>query len=220
MKTFKDFLEIEEKKEYYKKLQDFLDEAYNQRTIFPPRHQIFAAFDHTPFEKVKVVILGQDPYHGINQANGLAFSVQKEQKIPPSLKNMYTELCDDLGCSIPKHGDLTYWANEGVLLLNTVLSVEAHQANSHAKKGWEIFTQNVIEYLNQNYDSIVYILWGGQAQKKVKLIDQNKNFIITSPHPSPLSCYRGFYGSKPYSKTNEYLIQNGLEPIDWVIKDV
>lgn len=200
---------------YYVKLREFLIQEYNHQTIFPTMHDIFNALHETPFEEVKAVILGQDPYHGPNQAHGLSFSVQHSIPPPPSLKNIFKELHNDLGCPIPNHGHLLNWAKEGVLLLNTVLTVRQGQAHSHREKGWEIFTDEIIKQLNNKNHPIVYILWGRAAQAKQSLIDHTKHFIIKSPHPSPLAAHRGFYGSKPFSKTNNILKNNGLQPINW-----
>ncbi|MHC5268639.1 uracil-DNA glycosylase [Enterococcus sp. LJL98] len=205
---------------YFQELEQFLATEYATQTIFPPQEQIFNALEHTSYEKVKVVILGQDPYHGINQSHGLAFSVQKGVKIPPSLRNIYKELASDLGIPPANHGNLTSWADQGVLLLNTVLTVREGQANSHRKKGWERFTDAIIQKLNAREEPMVFILWGKPAQQKAAMIDTEKHVIIQSFHPSPLSASRGFFGSKPFSKTNEALIRFGLEPIDWQIPDV
>ncbi|KAB8129895.1 uracil-DNA glycosylase [Gracilibacillus oryzae] len=211
-------LEQEFDKEYYKQLREFLKKEYQQYTIYPNMYDIFNALNYTSYADVKVVILGQDPYHGPDQAHGLSFSVKPEVDIPPSLRNIYKELAEDLGCSIPDHGYLKKWAEQGVLLLNNVLTVRAGQAHSHRGKGWEQFTNQVIVSLNDKTDPVVYILWGAAAQKKQALIDTSKHFIIKSPHPSPLSAHRGFFGSKPFSKTNEILQEVGKEPIDWQIE--
>lgn len=210
-------LEEEFEKPYYLKLRAFLKKEYMTRTIYPNMYDIFNALHYTPFSKVKAVILGQDPYHGPNQAHGLSFSVKPGVKPPPSLKNIFAELHNDLGCPIPDHGCLIPWAEQGVLLLNTVLTVREGQPNSHRGVGWEIFTDRVIEVLNQREEPVVYILWGSAAQSKVSLIDTSKHYIIRSPHPSPLSAHRGFFGSRPFSKTNAILRQLGLEEIDWEI---
>lgn len=195
-------------------LKETLSSRYQSGNVFPPREEIYTAFDLTPFENVKVVILGQDPYHGEGQAHGLAFSVNDGIKLPPSLRNIYKELEDDLG--IKRHsGSLKDWAREGVLLLNTVLTVDESQANSHRGLGWEVFTDSVIEAVSDNLEGVVFILWGKPAQSKIKLIDTTKHHIIQSVHPSPLSAYRGFFGSKPFSQTNDYLVSQGLKPIDW-----
>lgn len=192
------------------------DERNSGKVIYPPAEQVFNAFKHTEFADVKVVILGQDPYHGAGQANGLAFSVNRDIAIPPSLRNIYKEIADDIGALPPKHGDLTTWADQGVLLLNTVLTVEANNANSHRNQGWETFTDAVIQSLNQAEQHIVFLLWGAPAQKKSALIDGNKHTILTAPHPSPLSAYRGFFGCKHFSRANKALIVHGQNPIIWV----
>lgn len=208
------------KKDYYKNLYNFVKEEYSTHVIYPNADDIFNAFHFTPLSDVKVVILGQDPYHNVNQAHGLCFSVKPEVDIPPSLVNIYKELEDDLGCSIPNHGYLKKWADQGVLLLNTVLTVRAHQAASHQGKGWETFTDAVIQAVNEQDRPIVFILWGKPAQTKKKMLTNPKHLILEAPHPSPLSAYRGFFGSKPFSKTNEYLKENGIEPIDWQIENI
>lgn len=202
---------------YYKNLRTFLKDEYAAKTIYPPMNDIFNALHYTPFQHVKVVILGQDPYHGPNQAHGLSFSVQRGVPMPPSLKNIWKELASDLGCEIPSHGNLIKWAKQGVLLLNTTLTVEKGKAFSHRGKGWGMFTDEIIRTLNDKEQPIVYILWGKAAQQKVKLIDTDKHYIITSPHPSPLSAYRGFFGSHPFSAANAYLKRSNQEPIDWAI---
>ncbi|MBO1002026.1 uracil-DNA glycosylase [Pseudogracilibacillus auburnensis] len=205
-------------KTYYVRLREFLKEEYRTKTIYPHMNDIFNALHFTPFSNVKVVILGQDPYHGPNQAHGLSFSVQQGVKQPPSLVNIFTELHNDLGYAPPTHGCLVDWTKQGVLLLNTVLTVRRGQAHSHRGKGWENFTDRVIETLNEKEHPVVYILWGSAAQSKQALIDTTKHSIIKSPHPSPLSAYRGFFGSKPFSRTNEMLQKVGLSGIDWEIK--
>ncbi|WP_345773106.1 uracil-DNA glycosylase [Mammaliicoccus sp. H-M34] len=203
------------KKEHdFSEMESFLEEEYQNKTIYPDRENIYQAFDLTPLDRVKVVILGQDPYHGPNQAHGLAFSVQPDAKFPPSLRNIYKELEEDIGCK-RETPHLQDWANEGVLLLNTVLTVEAHKAHSHKDIGWEIFTDEIIKSVSRELDDVVFVLWGKPAQSKIKLIDTERHHIIQSVHPSPLSAYRGFFGSKPFSKTNEYLTSNGKEPIKW-----
>lgn len=207
-------------KPYYKELDNFVKEEYKNHQIFPDVNDIFNAFHYTPLKNVKVVILGQDPYHNIGQAHGLCFSVKPQVDIPPSLVNIYKELQDDLGCYIPNNGYLKKWAEQGVLMLNTVLTVRAHQANSHQGKGWEIFTDSVIKAVNESDQPIVFILWGKPAQSKKKMLTNPKHLILEAPHPSPLSSYRGFFGSKPFSKTNAYLVENGLEPIDWQIENI
>lgn len=212
-----DYLAEEFTKPYYLRLREFLKREYSMYRVYPDMYDIFNALHYTPFNDVKVVILGQDPYHGPNQAHGLSFSVKPGVPLPPSLKNIFTELHNDIGCPFPSSGYLVPWAKQGVLLLNTVLTVRAGQAHSHKGKGWEIFTDRVIEVLNEKPDPIVYILWGRAAQSKIKLIDTNKHFIIQSAHPSPLSCNRGFFGSRPFSKTNQLLESAGKEPIDWAL---
>ena len=211
-------LKPEFSKPYYASLYKTVMKEYKTRKIFPPAGEIFHAFEATPLSQVKVVILGQDPYHGDGQAHGLCFSVKPDVEIPPSLVNIYQELHDDLGCYIPDNGYLEKWARQGVLLLNTVLTVRAHQANSHRGIGWEEFTDAAIRILNQQDRPIVFILWGRPAQQKEAMLNNPKHLILKAPHPSPLSAYRGFFGSRPFSKTNAFLIQNGLEPIDWQIE--
>ncbi|MEE3467025.1 MAG: uracil-DNA glycosylase [Eubacterium sp.] len=210
-------LKDEFSKEYYRKLFFFLKEEYQRATVYPPNEDIFTALNLTPPDQVKVVILGQDPYHEPGQAHGLCFSVRPDVTIPPSLVNIYQELHDDIGCPIPKHGYLTKWAEQGVLLLNTVLTVRAHQAMSHRGKGWEHFTDAIIDAVNAQDRPIVFILWGRPAGEKAARLNNPKHLILKSPHPSPLSAYRGFFGSKPFSQTNEFLKKNGIEPIDWEI---
>lgn len=213
-------LKDEFKKDYYKQLFEKVNEEYRTRLIFPPANDIFNAFHLTPLKDVKVVILGQDPYHGNNQAHGLCFSVKPEVEIPPSLVNIYKELQDDLGCTIPGHGYLVKWAKQGVLMLNTVLTVRAHQANSHRGIGWEEFTDAAIRVLNTQDRPIVFILWGRPAQMKKAMLNNPKHLILEAPHPSPLSSYRGFFGSRPFSKTNQFLEANGVEPIAWQIDEL
>lgn len=205
-------------KPYYAKLYKTVMHEYQTRLIFPPADDIFNAFELTPLSEVKVVILGQDPYHNNGQAHGLCFSVKKGVEIPPSLVNIYQELHDDLGCTIPNHGCLTKWAEQGVLMLNTVLTVRAHQANSHRGIGWEEFTDAAITVLNAQDRPIVFILWGSPAQRKKAMLNNPRHLILTAPHPSPLSAYRGFFGSRPFSRTNAFLEKNGIEPIDWQIE--
>jgi uracil-DNA glycosylase len=205
-------------KPYYAKLYRTVLKEYRTREIYPPSTDIFNAFAFTPLEKVRVVILGQDPYHEPGQANGLCFSVHKGVRIPPSLVNIYKELHDDLGCAIPDHGDLTKWAKQGVMLLNTVLTVRAHAANSHKEIGWQEFTDAAIRVLANEDRPLVFILWGGQARKKKSMITNPKHLIIESAHPSPLSAYNGFFGSRPFSRCNDYLSKNGYDPIDWQIE--
>lgn len=216
-----DSLDGEFKKPYYKELYQFVKEEYQNKIIYPPVDDIFNAFHFTPLSEVKVLLLGQDPYHNVNQAHGLSFSVLPSQKeIPPSLQNIYKELHDDCGCYIPNNGYLKKWADQGVLLLNTVLTVQAHQANSHQGRGWEKFTDAVIQAVNAQDRPIVYFLWGRPAQSKKKMLTNPKHLILESPHPSPLSSYRGFFGSKPFSKANEFFKQHGIEPIDWQIENI
>lgn len=205
---------------YYTKLYEFVKEEYSTRQIFPPADDIFNAFHLTPLKDVKVVLIGQDPYHNDGQAHGLCFSVKPEVDIPPSLVNIYRELQDDLGCYIPNNGYLVKWASQGVLMLNTVLTVRAHMANSHHGKGWEKFTDAAIRALNEQDRPIVYLLWGRPAQLKKSMLNNPKQLILEAPHPSPLSAYRGFFGCKHFSKTNEFLKENGLEPIDWQIENI
>lgn len=198
----------------FQEMHDFLEKEYTTQVVYPDRENIYQAFDLTPFEDIKVVILGQDPYHGPNQAHGLAFSVQPNAKFPPSLRNMYKELEADIGCCrVSPH--LQDWAREGVLLLNTVLTVRQGEAHSHRNIGWEVFTDAVIKTISEQLNNVVFILWGKPAQQKIKLIDQTKHHIIKSSHPSPLSAHRGFLGSKPYSKTNEYLQAHNITPVNW-----
>lgn len=216
-----DAISGEFKKPYYRELYNFVREEYSKTTVYPPAEDIFNAFHFTPLGKVKVLLLGQDPYHNVNQAHGLSFSVLPEQKeIPPSLQNIYKELHDDLGCYIPNNGYLEKWARQGVLMLNTVLTVRAHQANSHKEIGWEQFTDAAIKVLAGQDRPMVFILWGRPAQRKKEMIHNPKHLVLMSAHPSPLSAYRGFFGSHPFSRTNEYLEENGLAPIDWQIENV
>lgn len=213
-------LKPEYAKPYYKNLYTKVKEEYSTHLVFPPSDDIFNAFHFTPLNEVKVVILGQDPYHNVGQAHGLCFSVKPDVEIPPSLVNIYKELQDDLGCTIPNNGYLTKWAKQGVMMLNTVLTVRAHQANSHQGIGWEQFTDAAIRILNEQDRPIVYLLWGSPAQKKAQMLNNPKHLILKAPHPSPLSAYRGFFGCKHFSQTNEFLREHGLEPIDWQIEDV
>lgn len=213
-------LQTEFRKPYYKDLYYFVKKEYSSTVIYPPSDEIFNAFHFTPLSKVKVLLLGQDPYHNVNQAHGLSFSVKPGQDIPPSLQNIYKELNDDLGCYIPNNGFLKKWAEQGVLLLNTVLTVRAHQANSHKGRGWEQFTDAVINAVNAQDRPIVYFLWGAPAQRKLPMLTNSKHLILTAPHPSPLSAYRGFFGCKHFSQCNDFLVQNGIEPIDWQIENI
>ncbi len=208
------------RKPYYKELSDFVLNEYKNNIIYPDSSDIFNAFHLTPLKEVKVVILGQDPYHGEGQAHGLCFSVKPGIKIPPSLMNIYKELKDDLDCKTPNNGYLIKWAKQGVLMLNTVLTVRANQANSHRGKGWEEFTDTVIKAVNKQDRPIVFILWGSPARKKKAMLNNPKHLILEAPHPSPLSSYRGFFSSKHFSKTNNFLKKHGLSPIDWQIEDI
>lgn len=213
--SWKAALAEEFEKDYFAQLTQFVRSEYASSQIFPPGREIFAAFDYTPFDAVKVVIIGQDPYHDFNQANGLCFSVRDGIPFPPSLLNIFKELSDDLNVPIPQSGDLSRWAKQGVLLLNSTLTVRAHAAGSHQGQGWETFTDAVIRKIAEQKENIVFILWGSYAQKKGAFINRFKHCVITSPHPSPLSSYRGFFGSRPFSKANEYLIAHGITPINW-----
>lgn len=213
--SWKEALSAEFVHPYMDKLRAFLVEEKKHYTIFPQGSHIFNAFNSTPFDAVKVVILGQDPYHGPGQAHGLSFSVQQGIPLPPSLQNIFKELVDDIGCAYPKNGDLSHWAHEGVLLLNTLLTVRSGEPFSHKERGWERFTDQVIRTLSAQREHIVFILWGAPAGKKASLIDERKHLILKAPHPSPLSSYRGFFGSKPFSKSNRYLEQFGIKPIEW-----
>lgn len=213
--SWKEALTNEFNAEYFQKLVEFVRKQYKETVVYPPASKIFEAFDLCPFDKVKVVILGQDPYHGPRQAHGLSFSVVEGQQRPPSLLNIYKELESDLGIKPKISGDLTHWAKQGVFLLNAILTVEASKPASHQNIGWERFTDAVIKTVSDKKEHVVFILWGSYAQKKAELIDKTKHMIITSVHPSPLSASRGFFGSKPFSKTNQYLEKNGLQPIQW-----
>lgn len=214
--SWKKVLQKEFDEKYFEDLIDFVKSEYQKSTVYPPAKFIFNAFNLTPFDKVKVVILGQDPYHGPNQANGLAFSVNDNIPTPPSLVNIYKEIESDLGVKTKnKNGNLENWARQGVLMLNATLTVKAAQAGSHQNKGWEKFTDAVVKILSEQKENLVFILWGSYAQKKGSVIDENKHLVIRSVHPSPLSAYGGFFGSKPFSQTNSYLIFTGSEPIEW-----
>ena len=215
MTTWNEILAEEMQKDYYQELQTFVQKRRAEVRVFPEEKNVFNALELTPFESVKVVILGQDPYHGFGQAHGLSFSVQKEIPLPPSLKNIYKELQEDIGGELPTEGDLSHWAKQGVLLLNTVLTVEEGNANSHKGKGWERLTNRLIESLNELNHPVIFILWGKPAQDKEKLIINPNHVILKAPHPSPLSAYRGFFGSKPFSRVNDILIQQGQTPIRW-----
>lgn len=215
--TWRDVIGAEKEKPYFLKTMDFVAaERAAGKTIYPPQHDVFSAFRTTEFDNVKVVILGQDPYHGPNQAHGLSFSVRPGVAVPPSLVNIYKELADDIpGFQIPKHGYLQSWAEQGVLLLNNVLTVQAGQAHSHANMGWETFTDTVIAEVNQRLSGIVFLLWGSPAQKKGKIVDRKRHHVLTAPHPSPLSAHRGFFGCKHFSRTNQLLEEQGKTSIDW-----
>ena len=215
MTTWNEILAEEMEKDYYQQLQAFVQKRRAEVRVFPEEKNVFNALELTPFESVKVVILGQDPYHGFGQAHGLSFSVQKGTPLPPSLKNIYKELQEDIGGELPTEGDLSHWAKQGVLLLNTVLTVEEGNANSHKGMGWERLTNRIIESLNELKHPVIFILWGKPAQDKEKLITNPSHVILKSPHPSPLSAYRGFFGSKPFSRINDILIQQGQIPIRW-----
>ena len=217
---WEELLKDEFKKEYYLELREFLKEEYSTKVIYPNMYNIFEALKHTSYKDTKVLILGQDPYHGENQAHGLAFSVQPNVAIPPSLLNIYKELKNDIGCFIPNNGYLIPWADQGILLLNTALTVRAHEANSHKGKGWEIFTDRIIELLNDREDPVIFVLWGANARKKKELINSSRHYILEAPHPSPLSASRGFFGCKHFSKINEILTDLGKTPIDWQINNI
>lgn len=214
---WQDIISDEFDKPYYQELRAFLKIEYGTQTIYPDKHDIFNAFRLTPYSEIKVVLIGQDPYHGPGQAHGLSFSVKPGIPAPPSLINIFKEMHDDLGIAIPNHGFLESWARQGVLLLNTVLTVRAGEAHSHRMKGWETFTDEVIRAINLKNEPVVFWLWGKPAQEKEKLITNPHHLILKAPHPSPLSVYRGFYGCKPFSKTNEFLIKIGKAPIDWTL---
>ena len=215
MTTWNEILAEEMEKDYYQALQAFVQKRRDEVRVFPEEKNVFNALELTPFESVKVVILGQDPYHGFGQAHGLSFSVQKGTPLPPSLKNIYKELQEDIGGELPTEGDLSHWAKQGVLLLNTVLTVEEGNANSHKGMGWETLTNRLIESLNELKHPVIFILWGKPAQDKEKLITNPNHVLLKAPHPSPLSAYRGFFGSKPFSRVNDILIQQGQSPIRW-----
>jgi uracil-DNA glycosylase len=215
--SWKKVLSSEFSKEYFIQLKQFLVNEKREYKVFPSNKNIFTAYNITTFEDIKVVIIGQDPYHGENQAHGLAFSVEEGTKFPPSLVNIFKELCDDIGCPYPTTGNLVKWASQGVFLINTVLTVRAHSAGSHRDKGWENFTDATIKAISNEKEHVVFILWGRPAQMKEKLIDSSKHLILKAPHPSPLSAYRGFFGSKPFSKTNKYLKSYAINEIDWCL---
>ncbi|HHU59378.1 TPA: uracil-DNA glycosylase [bacterium] len=216
---WKEFFKEETKKEYFLNLESFLSKEYQNNKVYPSRENLFNCFRLTSLEDVKVVILGQDPYHQPSQAHGLAFSVQRGVKIPPSLRNIFKEINNDTGAAIPSHGDLTYLAKQGVLLLNTILTVEDSKPLSHQNKGWEIFTDRVIDQVNNSKQPIVFLLWGNNSRNKKELITNKEHLVLEAPHPSPLSSYHGFFGCKHFSKANEFLIKNNLKPIDWEIKE-
>ena len=220
MNYFKNIIEEESKKDYYIKLHDFVENEYKTKTIYPPHEKIFFALKNTPYEYVKVVIIGQDPYHGEGEAHGMCFSVNPNIKIPPSLQNIYKELHRDLGCKIPNNGYLLKWARQGVLLLNSVLTVEKDKPTSHQGKGWEIFTDKIISEINKKETPVVFLLWGNFAKKKAELITNPKHLILTSSHPSPFAVRYGFDGCSHFSKTNNFLIRTGQAPIDWQIEDI
>lgn len=216
--SWKQELDQEFNAPYFSKLKEFLIKEKSEQTIYPPGSQIFAAFNHTPFEEVKVVILGQDPYHGPGQANGLSFSVAKGITQPPSLKNIFKEIQNDLNIPMPKNGDLSPWADQGVLMLNAVLTVRHKQPASHQKQGWENFTDAVIQKISEQKEGVIFMLWGNFAKSKQALIDQNKHHILTAAHPSPFSAHNGFFGCRHFSQANEILTKQGMQPIDWTIE--
>ena len=220
MNHFKDIIEEESKKDYYKKLHEFVYKAYVEHTIFPDKKNIFAALKYTPYENVKVVILGQDPYHGLGEAHGMAFSVCPGIKIPPSLQNIYKELHEELGCYIPNNGYLMKWAHQGVLLLNSVLTVQKDLPASHRGIGWEAFTDKIIEEVNKKDEPVVFMLWGNFAKSKASLITNPKHLVLTCAHPSPFSARYGFFGCNHFKKANEFLKENGKQPIDWQIENI
>jgi uracil-DNA glycosylase len=213
--SWKEILKQEFEKEYFNNLVSFVKKEYSQHAVYPPGNLIFNAFNLCPFDKVKVVIIGQDPYHGQGQAHGLCFSVNEGVTFPPSLRNIFKEINNDLGIEMPKSGNLTRWAKQGVFLINATLTVRAHQAGSHQKKGWETFTDTVISLIAQKKENIVFILWGAYAQRKAEMIDANKHLILKSVHPSPLSASRGFFGNHHFSLTNKYLTDKNIEPVNW-----
>ncbi len=220
MSYFKKFIEEESKKDYYIKLHDFVTKEYETKTIFPPKECIFNALRYTPYENIKVLIVGQDPYHGVGEAHGLSFSVNVGVPIPPSLKNIYKELNRDIGTYIPNNGYLLKWAKQGVMLLNSVLTVEKDKPGSHRNRGWETFTDQVIKEVNKKETPVVFVLWGNYAKQKESIITNPKHLILKSAHPSPFSCRNGFEGCSHFSKINEFLIKNNMEPIDWQIDNV
>ena len=218
--NFKEIIEEESKKEYFKELQSFVDEEYKNKTVFPERKNIYASLENTPFDKVKAVIIGQDPYHGEGEAHGFAFSVKPGIKIPPSLKNIYKELNAEYDCYIPNNGYLMKWAEQGVLLLNAVLTVEKDKPASHQEKGWETFTDRVIEEIDKKEEPVVFMLWGNFAKSKKALLNNSKHLVLESPHPSPFSARHGFFGNNHFKLANEYLSKNGIKPIDWQIENI
>ncbi len=220
MGYFKNIIEEESKKDYYINLKKFVDEEYAKKTIYPERKNIYAALEKTPYENIKVVILGQDPYHGEGEAHGLSFSVCPGIKIPPSLKNIYKELNSELGCYIPNNGYLDKWAKQGVLLLNAVLTVEKDTPASHKGKGWEIFTDKIIEEINKKDEPVVFMLWGNFAKSKESLLNNPKHLVLSSAHPSPFSARHGFFGNNHFKIANEFLEKNGVKPIDWQIENI
>ncbi len=213
--SWKNVLQDEFDKEYFSSLAQFTKKEYEKQTVFPPGNLIFNAFNHCPFDKLKVVIIGQDPYHGPGQAHGLCFSVKDGTRFPPSLNNIFKEIKNDIGVAMPKSGNLERWADQGVLLLNATLTVRAHQAGSHQKRGWEEFTDSVINIIARKKSNVVFLLWGAYAQRKAALVGRNKNLVLESVHPSPLSASRGYFGNNHFSKCNAYLIEHGLSPINW-----
>jgi uracil-DNA glycosylase len=219
-RSWRPFLDAETEKPYFAKLREFVDHERRTHTVYPPEEEVFAALELTPYERVKVMILGQDPYHGPGQAHGLAFSVRPGVTPPPSLRNMLRELRDDVGCPVPDNGDLVPWAEQGVLLLNAVLTVRAGEPNSHKGKGWETFTDAVIRAVNDHPEPVVFVLWGGYAGKKEALIDAGRHTVLKAAHPSPLSAKRGFFGSRPFSKINAALQEVGQAPVDWCLPDI
>lgn len=214
------FLQDEWSQDYFKKLSEFIHHEYETKEIYPPKSKVFSAFEVCDYSDVKVVILGQDPYHEPNQAHGMCFSVNPGIQIPPSLVNIYKELHEDCGCYIPNNGYLLPWAKQGVFLLNTVMTVERGKANSHAKKGWEIFTDHTIQKINEKDDPVVFLLWGRNARNKADMIDHSKHLVLECAHPSPLSAYNGFFRCRHFSKTNAFLIQHGKDPINWQIENI
>lgn len=220
MSFYKEFIEKESQEEYYKKLHEFVYNEYETKTIFPPKEKIFNSMRYTPYEKVKVVIVGQDPYHGVGEAHGMAFSVNPGIKVPPSLVNIYKELNRDLGCKIPNNGYLMKWAKQGVMLLNSVLTVEKDKPGSHRGKGWETFTDKIIQEIDKKDTPVVFVLWGNYAKEKKDLIINPKHLVLMTSHPSPFSVRNGFEGCSHFSKINKYLVENGESPIDWQIEDI